>query len=222
MIELGDWFWAKVDKNGPVPPHKPGLGPCWVWSAATCGFGHGRVGLPGTRTTRMPHRLSWAHFYGDAGHLCVLHKCDNPACVRPEHLFIGTRLDNNADMKAKSRQSKGAARPSAKLTDANVVAIRSAVAAGTPQAVLCEKYGLSCGKMSRVATGKSWRHVDAPGVQTRPSGTQLTETQADEIRRRLTAGERGVRLAVEFKCGGATISKIKNNTWRLNRRVVQD
>lgn len=93
-------FWEKVDKTDG----------CWNWIAArgsvrekTPGYGHfGYLGK-----THLAHRLSWKIHFGEipAG-IFVLHKCDNPGCVRPDHLFLGTHADNMADAKTKGRMIK--------------------------------------------------------------------------------------------------------------------
>ena len=93
-------FWAKVDQDGPVPKHRPELGQCWVWTANTIPKGYGLFGRK-----RYAHRYSWTLHYGTIpGKLWVLHKCDNPPCVRPDHLFLGTARDNYEDMRAKGRR----------------------------------------------------------------------------------------------------------------------
>lgn len=86
-------FWPKV---------KRGRG-CWIWTAAKDRKGYGIFALaPGKRV--RAHRFAWEQEHGPlpAG-ACLLHRCDNPACVRPAHLFVGSREDNNADMDAKGR-----------------------------------------------------------------------------------------------------------------------
>src|SRR5690348_13985474 len=96
-------FWAKVNKDGPPPAHCPELGPCWLWTASTAGKGYGQFGL-GRRGAgiAMAHRFSWELHNGAIPEgLAVLHKCDTPLCVRPDHLRIGTMGDNNRDMYAK-------------------------------------------------------------------------------------------------------------------------
>lgn len=100
---LAERFWEKVNKDGPTA--RPELGPCWVWTSTQDGHGYGAF-YRGTGP-RGAHRVSWELYHGEpAGALCVLHKCDTPLCVRPEHLFLGTRTDNMADKVAKGRQSR--------------------------------------------------------------------------------------------------------------------
>jgi endogenous inhibitor of DNA gyrase (YacG/DUF329 family) len=100
-------FWRYVDKNGPIPAQRPDLGPCWVWTGSTAGGGYGQFSVGGRTAHRFipAHRYCWELHNGPipAG-LWGLHKCDNPPCVRPEHLFIGTCKDNVDDMIRKGRQ----------------------------------------------------------------------------------------------------------------------
>lgn len=97
-------FWSRVDKDGPVPAHRPDLGPCWVFTGSDKGpWGHGRMHARKERT--LAHRLSWEMANGPIPDgLQVLHHCDNGACVRPDHLFLGTQADNMRDMDAKGRR----------------------------------------------------------------------------------------------------------------------
>lgn len=79
------------------------VGECWVWTGTTTAGGYGRLWFV-TRKD-LDHRISWLLSYGDIPDgMCVLHHCDNPPCIRPEHLFIGSHADNMADMLAKGRQ----------------------------------------------------------------------------------------------------------------------
>lgn len=101
-------FWAKVDKNGPVQPHCPELGSCWVWTAYLNPGGYGAFGWPLLRKTITAHRAAWLLEHGEIPEgLCVLHRCDHRRCVRIDHLFLGTLADNIADMHAKGRESRG-------------------------------------------------------------------------------------------------------------------
>lgn len=85
-------FWARVERGDG----------CWLWQGMTISGGYGRVGWRGMKA--VAHRVAWELTYGPIPEgLWVLHRCDNPPCCNPEHLFLGSRLDNIADMVAKGR-----------------------------------------------------------------------------------------------------------------------
>jgi hypothetical protein len=109
-----DRFWPKVNKSGPVPAHVPHLGPCWIWlGAIDPAFGYGKFGMGGRGYSPWnTHRAAWFLTFGEipAG-MNVLHKCDNPPCVNPAHLFLGTFQDNTRDMFAKGRGAVGDRHP---------------------------------------------------------------------------------------------------------------
>jgi len=104
-----DRFWSKVQKTEN----------CWLWMGARTKLGYGQRG--GRKTgRRYTHRLSWEMRFGPIPEgLCVLHHCDNPPCVNPDHLFLGTKKDNTQDMIAKGRgrgpRFSGETHPGARL-----------------------------------------------------------------------------------------------------------
>lgn len=147
-------FWSKVDKSGE----------CWLWTAATAGRGYGVIGE--TRTHMVyAHRLSYEMAFGAIPDgQWVLHRCDTPRCVRPDHLFLGDVRDNVADMVEKGRSTKGRQRPElrgssnhqSKLTDDDVRRIRSSELSASALAV---HYGVSDTLIYQIRRRVAWRHV---------------------------------------------------------------
>lgn len=97
-------FWEKVDKNGPTMPHMQTQ--CWLWTASKKSNGYGQLILR-DRSVILAHRLAYMMEYGDIPDgLHVCHECDNPACVRHDHFFLGTPKDNMQDSVKKGRKTK--------------------------------------------------------------------------------------------------------------------
>lgn len=167
MSDVAERFWAKVDKNGPTPPHLPGLGACWAWRASVNRKGYGEFSR-GARIAKA-HRVSWELAHGPIPEgMFVCHHCDNPSCVNPAHLFLGTNRDNAIDMTAKGRNGahtrpecrpRGERHGRRKVTTPDVIAIRAARLAGEPLKSLADRYGLHLGTISAIATRVTWRHV---------------------------------------------------------------
>jgi HNH endonuclease len=159
---LRERFWEKVNKSGPTPEHCPELGPCWLWTGCKNRKGYGRIS---TRTdhSEIAHRVAWLLAHGRWPDPCALHRCDNPACVRLEHLFEGTLTDNNVDMGLKGRASGGSMAGerncNAKLTAADVREIRSRLRAGTPQNVIARAFGVTSTAICSIVAGRTWCHV---------------------------------------------------------------
>lgn len=140
-------FWRKVVKTDG----------CWIWSGApVTDFGYGEIYVNGESISA--HRYSWQLHCGDIpGGLCVLHRCDNPACVNPGHLFLGTQLDNMADRDRKGRQAKGESHPLHKLSSGDVAAIRAARSDGVMVNDLACRYSVSQSAIYYILQGKRWK-----------------------------------------------------------------
>jgi hypothetical protein len=129
-----------------------GADDCWLWTAARDRYGYGRIGVGGARNIDKAHRVSYRLYVGPIPDgLCVLHRCDNPPCVNPRHLFLGTKGDNQRDM-----ARKGRARGShpARITSADVPGIRERFARGERQRMIAADYGVTQGYISKVVRGR--------------------------------------------------------------------
>ncbi|HEU4986833.1 MAG TPA: HNH endonuclease [Rhizobiaceae bacterium] len=136
-------------------------GQCWEWQRAHNGQGYGRLTVNGRQV--YAHRLSFELAGGVIPDgLDVLHECDNPRCINPEHLSVGTRSKNMADCHARGRSRipsprlKGEANGAAKLTIDQVRQIRERLARGSTQRRLAERFGVSQSAISKIARGASW------------------------------------------------------------------
>lgn len=132
---------------------------CWNWTRSAPGFGYGKM-CGGTRKNRisiMAHRFSYEYFKEKIPEgLRVCHRCDNPACVNPSHLFLGTAKDNTEDMVAKGRSLRGEKSPNAKLTKVAVAEIREKLKNGTIGRRLAEEYGVDPNTISKIRLNKRW------------------------------------------------------------------
>jgi len=144
-------FWNKVDKSG-------GAEACWPWtSGISSRYGYFTFSIAGKAYARRAHRYSYTITFGDIPEgLCVCHRCDNPICVNPQHLFLGTTKDNVADKIAKGRQQRGViCSVQAKLTTATAQEIRELYASGLyTQAELGRRYGVNPSTISNCVRGK--------------------------------------------------------------------
>ncbi len=136
---------------------------CWEWQGCRDGFGYGRIrSSPPHMRTLYAHRVAWEAHHAEPvpTGLCILHRCDNPACVNPSHLFSGTRPENSADMVTKGRAPKGDAKPLSRLTASQVLEIRRLYAAGgVSQQALGDQFGVHIMTISDAIRRKTWSHL---------------------------------------------------------------
>ncbi len=171
-----DLFWAKVNKDGPIPAHAPDLGPCWVWTAARYPRGYGMIGMRqgGRQFMFGAHRVAWEYANGPIPDgLFVCHRCDNKPCVRADHLVLGTARENSADAAHKGLMAWKAnhvyrtdparipqgERLSKKLREVDVVEILRRCASGESPRSVAPSYAMSESGIRNIRDGKRWKHV---------------------------------------------------------------
>lgn len=161
-------FWAKVDWIG------KGEDECWNWTAYKGPKGYGQFGVG--HTLHTAHRVAWAFWHDreiPPAEICVCHKCDNPSCCNPSHMFLGTKADNNSDMRRKGRgqhkhleqwqQEKGSKHRAARLTEEQVLAIRKEMATmNYSLGYMSGKYGVKPVTICAIIYGRIWKHVGGP------------------------------------------------------------
>jgi hypothetical protein len=144
-------FWDRVQLGSNIRKD------CWEWIGGVSRKGYGQMAYEGRMHTA--HRLAWTFTKGDIPEgLHVLHKCDNPTCCNPWHLFIGTHQDNMDDMVKKNRAV--GKKPNAKrLTDAEVLAIRAMHKAKIKGVIIAECFGVSMTCIEKNITGESHANI---------------------------------------------------------------
>lgn len=146
-------FWSKVS----IPANV--ISDCWLWRA-TSGhlFGYGQTFKNGRR--EAAHRAAWIELNGPipAG-LFVMHRCDNPRCVNPMHLALGTARENMTDKITKGRSRDKFGRSVAAITETMVREIRQRHAAGESHSTLARAYGVSPATVGRMCLRQTWGHV---------------------------------------------------------------
>lgn len=148
-------FWDKVDVGS--------WDRCWPWMASRDAEGYGQFQFrPTFQNVRWrPHRFSWATVHGpipEGFHVC--HKCDNPPCCNPEHLFLGDDAANVADKVAKGRQQKGSQHAMAKLKESDVIEIFHLHHGGMRVGPIAARFGVSGSIVSEIIHRKGWMHVE--------------------------------------------------------------
>lgn len=151
--DIANRFWAKVDRSG-------GPDSCWIWTACKDRKGYGMFKI-GTRAERA-HRVVHIRFGGNSADVeNICHRCDNPSCVNPAHLFGGTSQDNTLDAFAKGRRTGrvGVTHHKSKLTELQVHAIRSLGRAGKKQRDIAALYGVSQPNVWAIINRRLWTHL---------------------------------------------------------------
>lgn len=159
-------FWKKVDRRG--------ADECWPWLAGRLPHGYGTFYRDRDHHHAYAHRMSYELAFGPIQDgMDVCHRCDNPPCVNPAHLFVGTRIDNVRDMVVKGRgrmgqyprtaRQSGSARWNARLTEADIPLIRARLAAGERYKPIGAAFGVHDRTIADIARGLTWKHVTVEG-----------------------------------------------------------
>jgi hypothetical protein len=152
---IEDRFLAKIYKDENLD--------CWFWTATRLKSGYGLMWLE--TYLELAHRISWIIYHGAIPEgMQVLHKCDIPSCVNPDHLFLGTQLVNAMDCASKGRHCNHI-HPErsgmAKLSLSDVVEIRRMIAEGNSNKNIAALFGVAPNTISQIKTGDTWRNVPA-------------------------------------------------------------
>jgi hypothetical protein len=151
--EVVDRFWAKV-KTGSSDE-------CWPWTGSTDGHGYGQISIQ--RFPRKATRIALILDGRNPGNLCALHKCDNPPCCNPGHLYVGTKLENSTDMVRRRRHQTDPARGekhyASKITEEVVREIRRRAERGELQRSIADSFGIDRTMVSKIVLRKNWRHI---------------------------------------------------------------
>lgn len=153
-------FWAKVQRG-------PG---CWEWQGARRPTGHGIFLGPEQKAisaARFSLELHLKQSIPTGTETC--HRCDNPPCVNPRHLYFGTRQNNVDDAWARGLMPVGSQRPAAKLTEEQVVFIRHAYAVGAEAKSLAAQFGIAVPTLRHIVLGLKWKHAGGPITRRRPT-----------------------------------------------------
>jgi len=153
-------FWSYVDKTDPSG--------CWVWIGALHSDGYGKLWWEG-RHSYIAHRAAYEISLGDIPEgMCVCHKCDNPPCVNPDHLFLATHKDNMRDMVTKGRARGGSPKgtfegernPGVKISTEAVLAIRLLYEQGYSVAEISRRFAsVSYSNIWLIVKRKAWTHI---------------------------------------------------------------
>lgn len=206
-------FWSKVKVTES----------CWLWCAGKNGDGYGSFWYKGR--PMGAHIVSFEDEYGCSvpSGLCVCHTCDNPPCIRPDHLWIGTRLDNWNDMRLKGRHTHGESHAKAILNTQDIIDIRRLRSDGISAVAIAKWYGIPGVTVSPILRGEAWKHVLGAAdmsISTANKGSKVPSAKLHEddihVIRNLIAHNRSVTaIATMFGVSRAAIRLIRQRrTWK--------
>ncbi len=166
MVKLTpEVFWSRktiIEKTG-----------CWEWNGERDRGGYGKLQCTFVTSTRLTHRIAWILTFGPTEGLQVLHKCDNPPCINPAHLFLGTQMDNRLDMLAKNRQNdrRGEGNGFHILTVEQVLDIKASyIPRICTLQMLADRHNVHIKTVHDIIQGKTWTHIKDNGIHNQTAG----------------------------------------------------
>ncbi len=140
-------FWQRVKKSEG----------CWEWQGCSDDEGYGLIRI--NKLNILTHRFAFTVANKRVPKLDVLHTCDNPKCVKPAHLWEGTRGENNTDRASKGRSAIGEKHGCAKLSGTDVLTIKERIRQGESLKQISEDYPVNVAAISKIATGRTWSFI---------------------------------------------------------------
>ena len=194
-------FWDWVEKSDG----------CWLFTGTMGGSGYGKF-WTGVDGYQKAHRYSYEMHYGPIppsddryGTMCVCHHCDNPLCVRPDHLFLGTHQDNMDDAKRKRRTTHGERSGVAKISAEGAERAREMYAQGVRQKDIAAAFGVDKSTISVLVRGLTWQHdggTKSPSLLGRTGArnhaAKLNEEKVRDVKARIAAGESNGSIAERY------------------------
>ena len=149
-------FWERVEAQTVIDEKG-----CHIFTGTKDECGYGRI-WQSKKLVRL-HRATYEKLHGEIPKgLVILHKCDVPACINPDHLVLGTQGDNVKDMNIKNRNNnvRGSKHGMAKLIEADIPVIRKRLANNDTYVSIAKDYGVTADMIRHIKMGRAWRHVN--------------------------------------------------------------
>lgn len=212
---LKELFWKKVDTSDS----------CWVWTASTL-KSNGRGQFPTARRygfSTSPYRFSWQLHHGaiPSGRL-ICHRCDNPLCVRPEHLFLGTQLDNMEDARKKGRTAQGERNPRSTCNEEMIQEIRNFP--GTHQEA-ADHFKVPKRRVISYRRGESWKHLGLTPINGNRRGESSFNCKLSSVQYLEIYNDRATsidQLAKRYGVSDSLIKRIRRGSTRRIKELLND